>query len=517
MADNNSNNNNNKLGVLALAGIVVGAMIGGGIFSLPQNMAQGAAVDAVMLAWVVTGVGMFFIANTFRTLADACPDATTGIYAYARLGFGRFAGFQMAWAYWLSSVFGNVGYAVLLMDALNYFFPGTFTGGNNLWSILGGSLVIWFMCFMVMRGVHQAVAVNTIGTVCKLVPLAVFILIMLFCFRWSFFTTDMTGEAATGAAGHAHSLGGMLGQVKSTMLVTLWAFIGIEGAVVVSGRARSQSDVGKATLIGFLGCLIIYALLSILPFGRMYQPELAALNNPSTAPLLSDVVGAWGGWLMNLGVIVALLTSWLAFTIMIAQIPYAAALDGTFPVIFAKENAAGMPSVSLLVSSAVMQLAMVLVYFANNAWNTMLSVTAVMILPPYLACTAFLWKLCVGGKYPAGLPVKRGFALFCGVAGTVYAAWMIYAAGVQYLFMAFIVLALGIPVFVWARCDARRKTPDDRKIFSQKELVAVILIVLLALGAVIGFLAKEKFIQEKFHKWSHLAGTEVEEVVRNLE
>ena len=510
MADNNSNNSN-KLGVFALAGIVVGAMIGGGIFSLPQNMAQGAAVDAVMLAWVVTGVGMFFIANTFRTLADACPDATTGIYAYARLGFGRFAGFQMAWAYWLSSVFGNVGYAVLLMDALNYFFPGTFAGGNNLWSIIGGSLVIWFMCFMVMRGVHQAVAVNTIGTVCKLVPLAIFILIMLFCFRWSFFTMDMTGEAARTVPGHAHPLGGMLGQIKSTMLVTLWAFIGIEGAVVVSGRARSQSDVG------FLGCLIIYALLSILPFGRMYQPELAALSNPSTAPLLSDIVGDWGGWLMNLGVIIALLTSWLAFTIMIAQIPYAAAQDGTFPAIFTKENAAGMPSVSLLVSSAVMQLAMILVYFANNAWNTMLSVTAVMILPPYLACTAYLWKLCAAGKYPAHLPVKRGFAFFCGVAGTIYAAWMIYAAGVQYLLMAFIVLALGIPVFIWARHDARRKTPDDRAIFTRKELIAVMLIVVIALGAIGVFLSKEKFVQEKFHKWSRSADSELRAAERILE
>ena len=115
---------NKKLGVIALAALVVGAMIGGGIFSLPQNMAQGAAVTAVILAWVITGIGIFFLAQTFRVLADARPDATTGIYAYARLGFGRFAGFEMAWSYWLCNLFGNVGYAVLLMDALNYFFPG---------------------------------------------------------------------------------------------------------------------------------------------------------------------------------------------------------------------------------------------------------------------------------------------------------------------------------------------------------------------------------------------------------
>ena len=145
-------NDNKKLGVTALAALVVSAMVGGGIFSLPQNMAQGAAAGAVIIAWVITGIGIFFIANTFRVLSAARPDATAGIYAYARLEFGRFAGFQMAWAYWLCNIFGNVGYAVLLMDALNYFFPGTFTGGNNLWSILGGSIVIWTMNFAVLRG-----------------------------------------------------------------------------------------------------------------------------------------------------------------------------------------------------------------------------------------------------------------------------------------------------------------------------------------------------------------------------
>ena len=135
-----SSNNGKKLGVAALAALVVSAMIGGGIFSLPQNMAQSAGLTAVLLAWIITGIGIFFLANTFRTLSDVRPDAAAGIYTYARLGFGRFAGFQMAWAYYLSNVFGNVGYAVLLMDAMNYFFPGTFTGGNNIYSIIGGSM-----------------------------------------------------------------------------------------------------------------------------------------------------------------------------------------------------------------------------------------------------------------------------------------------------------------------------------------------------------------------------------------
>lgn len=486
MADDSSK----KLGVIPLAALVVSAMIGGGIFSLPQNMAQSAGVAAVILAWFVTGVGMYFIANTFRILADARPDATTGIYAYARLGFGRFAGFQMAWAYWLCNIFGNVGFAVLLMDAFNYFFPGRFTGGNNFASIVGGSIVIWLMNYAVLRGMKQASFLNIVGTVFKLVPILLFIVIMIAGFRWSCFTTDMLGNE-TVVADKLKPLGSLLTQVKSTMLVTLWAFIGIEGAVVVSSRAKSQSCVGKATLLGFLTCLLIYALLSILPFGRMVQSQLSALQNPSTAPLLCDVTGDWGGVVMNLGVIVALLTSWLAFTIMIAQIPYAAANDGTFPRIFKKENRNEMPSVSLWVTSGIMQLAMILVYFANNAWNTMLSVTAVMILPPYLACTAYLWKICAEKQYPANLPVKVGFACFCGIAGSLYALWMIYAAGFTYLLMAFVFLTLGIPVYVWARKNAAEDAADEKEktqpVFTKFELGGAIFIVLVAVVAVIAF------------------------------
>ncbi|MBR7145952.1 MAG: amino acid permease [Lentisphaeria bacterium] len=495
---------NQKLGALALTAIVVSAMIGGGIFSLPQNMAQSAGLTAVLLAWIITGIGIFFLANTFRTLSDVRPDAAAGIYTYARLGFGRFAGFQMAWAYYLSNVFGNVGYAVLLMDAMNYFFPGVFTGGNNIYSIIGGSVVIWVMCFLVLRGTHQAAAINVIGTVAKLVPIFIFILIMLFAFRWSLFTEAFSGTPAAGAK----PLGSMLGQIKSTMLVTLWAFIGIEGAVVISGRARNQHAVGTATIAGFALCLTVYVLLSVLPFGRMTQSELSNLANPSTAPVLSSVVGTWGGWLMNLGVIIALLTSWLAFTIMVVEIPYQAAKDGTFPKIFAHENKVGAPDVSLFVTSFLMQLAMIFVYFANNAWNTMLSITAVMILPPYLASTAYLWQICARNKYPKTAATGRMFALICGIAGTLYALWMIYAAGLNYLAMAFWFMALGIIVFCKARHENRREQSENsvpEPYFTVRELIAAIIIIAIALGALVWQTDHDPGAEKLIHKWTQKA------------
>ncbi len=481
-------NQNKKLGVIALAAIVVSAMIGGGIFSLPQNMAQSASVNAVIIAWLVTGAGMYFLANTFRILADSNPDSTSGIYSYARMGFGRFAGFEMAWAYWLCNIFGNVGYAVLLMDALNYFFPGVFTGGNNLYSIIGGSLIIWLMNFAVLRGVKQAASINVIGTICKLLPIFIFIAIMLVIFKWRYFTTDMSGNELIPELG-LKPLGSFGSQVKSTMLVTLWAFIGIEGAVVLSGKAKNERAVGLATLIGFIGCLTIYVLLSLLPFGHMYQNQLAALANPSTAEILQSAVGTWGGVLMNVGVIVALLSSWLAFTLMIVQIPYAAALDGTFPKVFARESSQGTPTVSLYVSSIIMQICMILVYFSNNAWNTMLSITSVMILPPYFACTLYLWKICANKKFPENLGIGKKFAYLCGVLGSAYAIWMIYAAGLKYLVLAFIFQLVSIPIYLWASREVRESERNSNQtltpFFTRAEFVGMCCLVFIALLAII--------------------------------
>ncbi len=466
-----------KMGVFGLAGIVVSSMIGGGIFSLPQNMAQSASIGAVLIAWLITGFGMYFIANSFRILSMAKPDLTTGIYMYSKEGFGPYMGFTIGWSYWLCQVFGNVGYAVITMDALDYFFPGVFTGGNNLYSIIGGSLLIWGFNFLVLRGMQQASVVNLIATIAKMVPIFLFIIILLFFFNIDKFDFDFWGQAI---AGKVKSLGPVGTQVKSTMLVTLWAFIGIEGAVVLSNRARSQSDVGKATLIGFLGCLIIYVLLSILPYGFMTQAELAVVPDPSTAGVLEKAVGPWGAWLMNIGLIVATLASWLAWTMITAQMPQSMAEDGAMPKAFAKENTAGSPSVSLWVTSLAMQLGMLLVYFSNNAWNMMLSITAVMVLPAYLTSTAYLWKICEDGEYPSDTPTKRSAALITSVFGSIYALWLIYAAGLNYLLMAAILIALGIPVYVWAR----KQHQNGQPVFKKAETGLAVIIVGLALFAI---------------------------------
>ena len=482
MAENNDSSVSavKKLGIIGLASIVISSMVGGGIFSLPQNMAAGASAGAVLLAWIITGFGMYFIANTFSILSRVKPDLTAGIYMYTREGFGPYAGFTIGWGYWLCQIFGNVGYAVITMDALNYFFPPYFQGGNNLWSIIGGSILIWVFNFVVLRGVRQAAVMNIIGTVGKLVPLFLFIIILLFSFHLDKFDFNFWGKMAESGK----SLGGLGTQLKSTMLVTLWAFIGIEGAVVMSNRAKSQSDVSKATILGFLGCLVIYILLSLLPFGFLTQQELASVANPSTAGVLEKVVGPWGAWVMNIGLVIAVLSSWLAWTMITAEIPQAAAQNGTFPKQFARENKNGSPSVSLWVTSILMQLAILMVYFSNNAWNTMLSITGVMVLPAYIVSAAYLWKLVEDGEYSQVAKKGRAAALFTSIIGTGYGLWLVYAAGLKYLFLAVIFLALGVPVFIWAR----RQQQNGKPVFAGTgEKAFMCLLVLAALVAVYVF------------------------------
>lgn len=299
---------------------------------------------------------------------------------------------------------------------------------------------------------------------------------MAFLFSIDKFDMDFWGEAIKTKA----KLGSLSTQIKSTMLVTLWAFIGIEGAVVMSNQAKSPKNIGPATILGFLSCLIIYILLSLLPFGYMSQNELAQVANPSTAGILEKSVGPWGAWVMNTGLVISVLTSWLAWTMVTAQIPQAAAQDGTFPKAFAKENKNQAPSVSLVVTSFAMQLFLLLVYFSNNAWNTMLSITSVMVLPAYFTSCAYLWKLCEDGEFPENTIYSRSSALFTSILGSIYALWLIYAAGLNYLLTAVIIIALGIPFFIWAR---KQNSPQER-VFTKTECKLAFLIILIALIAI---------------------------------
>lgn len=464
-----------KVGLIGLVGIVISAMIGGGIYNLPQNMAQDASAGAIILAWAVTGIGVWFIANTFRILSAARPDMTNGLYKYAEKGFGRFIGFFVSYGYWICNCFALVAYAILIMSTLNYFFP-YFQDGNNIPSIIVGSVIVWFVFFLALKGAKQTSFLNIIGTIGKLLPVIVFIIAMVTIFKFSTFMTDFWGVKDGVAL--AFNLDGVMPQIESTMLVTLWLFIGIEGAVVVSGRAKSQTAVRKATMIGFLVTLLLYVIVSLLPLGVYTQEAVGAMQNPSMAQIMLESFGKWGEIMINVGVIVSVFSSWLVWMLMLGEMPLTAAQDGIFPKLFVKENKNNAPSTSLLITTIIIQIILIFSYFVGNAWTTMISITSVMALPCYLFCTLYLFKIVVQDKYPKGIFASKTSALITGLLGTIYGFWLIYAAGLNYMMIACIVYAIGIPLYV----VSVRKNSPGKPVFKKYE--KVILAVVIVLGII---------------------------------
>ncbi len=457
-----------KLGWRSLTGLVIGSMIGAGIFNLVRNTAESAGPLATIIAWLVTGVGMVFLVLSFRNLAEKRPDLDAGIYSYAEAGFGKYVGFNSAWGYWISAWIGNIAYAVTAFSALGYFFPQLFADGQNWASAIGMSILLWGVHCLILRGVRTASAVNLLITIAKIVPLMVFLVAIIAAFKLDIFSKDLWG-----LAGSNFSLGSVLSQVQSMMIVTVWVFIGIEGAVVFSGRAKQRSDVVKATFIGFAAVLALYVLMTVLAFGVATQPELAGLKDPAMALLLEKVVGPWGAWLVNSGLIIAVLGGWLAWTMFAAELPYQAAKVGTFPTFFAKENKVGVPKNSLLVTNALVQFFILTIPLTSGSvYNIGIAIATSAILVPY-ALTAF-YQL----KHSAlERPETKGRTanILIGVMASVYSVWLVYAAGVENLLVTVFLYVPGIVVY-----GLMRKQQGKKPFTTLEWLLVVALLVALA-------------------------------------
>lgn len=471
-----------KVGTAALVALVVSAMIGGGIFNLPQNMAMHAGVLGQLLAWLLTGIGMWLIATTFRILAAEKPTLTDGIYTYASKGFGKVAAFFIAYGYWIYNCFSIVAYGTLIMATLNSFFPGVFGEGNNWLSVILASGISWFICWLCTRGIQENAFINLIGTIAKVIPVFIFILTMLIFFKGSLFIENLTAAFANGES-VTFNLSAIFSEASSSLLVTLWAFLGIEGAVVISANAKSQNDVSKATILGFLFTLFLYVLVSILPFGVSTQAELAALETPSMGALMASQVGTWGSVLINVGVILSVSFAWLVWILMLSQMPLYAAKDHTFPARFATQNAQGAPSFSILISGCIAQVLFLLTPFISGTpWNELISITGVMSMPCYLLCTAFLWKCATQKQSWQRITYRRPFALFVGIAATCFSVFLVISGGLTYLMLACAVYALGIPLLLVAKKEQGRAVFSS---FSLPEKTALICICIAGVCGVI--------------------------------
>ncbi len=468
-----------KLGLLPLTALVIGSMVGGGVFSLPQNMARGASAGAVTIGWLITGIGMLALAFVYKNLSTRKPMLDAGPYSYARAGFGDYVGFNSAWGYWLSAWLGNVSYAVLIFGALSYFYAPFGAEGNTWQSIVGASVALWLVHALVLMGVREAAIVNVITTIAKLGPIFLFVVLALVAFNLPTFQLDFWGTETL-------SLGSITTQVQSTMLVTLWVFIGIEGASVGSGRARKRSDIGKATILGFVTVLCLYLLVSLLSLGVMSQPELAGLPAAaSMANVLESIVGPWGAVVVRIGLVISVAGAFLSWTLLAAEIPYRAAKEGMLPEIFFTENANGSPSGALWITNTCVQIVLLVTLFANSTYLALFYIASTAILVPYVFSGAYAFKLALSGESYAEHE-GRGLDMAIGGLATVYGAWLVYAAGPTYLLMCAILYAVGIPAYIWARRSHRERAfnPVEMLIAAGLLVAAIVAGYLMWTGAI---------------------------------
>ncbi|UQS86453.1 arginine-ornithine antiporter [Nicoliella spurrieriana] len=461
-----------KLSLLELVGLVIGAIIGGGVFNIMHDIAVGAGPGAVIIGWIITAVGMLSLAFTFQNLTQQRSDLDAGVFSYAEAGFGKYMGFNSAWGYWLSTLLGTVGYATLLMSAVAYFLP-IFGNGQNIWSILVASVVLWGCHFMILRGIESASFINVIITIAKLIPIFLFILIMIISFRLNIFTADFW------FTNNEHfELNDVLSQVRSTMLVTVWVFIGIEGAVVFSSRAKKRSDVGKATVLGLSIVILIYMLITLLSFGVMKQSGLSHLSQPAMAALLEKVVGKWGAIVVNLGLIISVAGAWLSFTMFAGQLPYEAAKVGTFPKFFTRDNQNGAPVNSLIVTNVVVQLFMFTFLFTSSAYNLFYSIASSAILIPYAFSAFYQLKYSI----QTDRSPKQIKNIIIGVVASVYTCWLLFSAGIHFILLISILFMFGIPVFYYLQ----KYDNHHSHIFKWYEKIIALAILILGIYSLLG-------------------------------
>ncbi|HEU0053451.1 MAG TPA: amino acid permease, partial [Longimicrobium sp.] len=354
-----------------------------------------------------------------------------------------------------------------------------FGDGNTPVAIAVASVGIWLFHFLILRGVRQAAGINTVVTIAKVVPIVVFVIILAFSLRGGLFRENFRG--GTGMPETS-----MLEQVRATMLVTVFVFLGIEGASVYSRYAAKRADVGRATIVGFVVVTTLMVLVTLLPFGALARAEIAGVRQPSMAGVLEAVVGRWGAVFVSVGLIVSVLGAYLAWSLICAEVLHAAARSGDMPRVFATENANGVPAAALWLTNLVVQAFVVTTYWSADAFALMLSLTSAMSLIPYLLVAAFGVRTARRGEAYRERAGERRRDLALAAIATVYTAFMIVAGGMKFVLLSAVLYAPGTLLYYLTRREQGRRvfTPVEGVIFALAVLGCVAGVYGLATGGI---------------------------------
>ncbi|MFI9271329.1 amino acid permease [Kitasatospora sp. NPDC052896] len=422
-----------RFGLPTATALVMGNIIGGGIFMIPAAVAPYGTVS--LLAFAVLTVGAIALALVFGQLARRNPR-TGGPYVYAREAFGDFAGFLSAWSYWITAWVGNAALAVAAVGYLDVLVPIQ----HSTWLTIVAALVIqWLPALANLAGARSMGIVQLVSTVLKFIPLAIVAIGGL-----GFFKPANLGPFD--ATGH-----GWVGGMTAAAAILLFSYLGVESAAMGAGQVRDpERNVGRASVLGTAGAAVVYLLGTLAVFGTVAHDKLVH----STAPF-SDAVdamfgGSWGGTAIAVAALVSMTGALNGWTLLAAQAPYAAAKDGLFPARFAGERR-GVPVFGVLVSAALASLLTVLNFVsgAASAFNVLVLLTTFTATVPYLLSTAAqLYWLVRGeqGRVSRGRLV-RDAVLGLGAFG--FSLWLVAGAGYAAVYQGVLFLFAGILIYVW--------------------------------------------------------------------
>lgn len=433
-------NKNQKVGLITATSLVVGNMIGAGIYVLPSTLANYGSVSLV--GWVLSALGAIVLAKVFGNFSKIIVNKSGGPYVYTKEGFGDFIAFLVAWGYWICIWVGNAALVIAILSALNFFFP--ILGDHKVYAVLVGLAFIWILSWINSRGVKSSGRIQVVTTIIKLLPLIMIVLVGSFYFKLENFPVFNLTDNSN------------LVTIPMVATLTLYAFLGMESATIPAENIKNpEKIVPKATMLGTLITTLVYILSTIVLFGILPADEIQNSSAPFAAAA-EQFGGGFYGHFVAAGAAVAAIGALNGWILISGQIPMASARDQLFPRIFRKENERGAPGVGIFIGSLLTSLVMLLNFSEKlvDQFEFLVLLTTLTCLVPYLFTTASYALVLVENKY--GLNKRVRNIILAGL-GFSFSFWGIIGSGEESVFYGFLLLLLGIPFYVLMAYNKKKR------------------------------------------------------------
>lgn len=485
---------NNTLGVIRLTTLIINLVIGAVIFDLPRNMAESSWVISTIIVFVVTSFAMFLLALILQILTQKAPSIKGSIYKYSKVGFGNYVGFNIAFGYWISALIGNASFIIIGVSALGYFFPVVGGGPHTISGIIAESAVLWIVILVILKGIEGATILNAAISFMQLISLLLLFGIGVYFFQPSIFKHNLA------PASWEHI--SLFSQVKGSLMIGVFSFIGIEGASLYANRAKNKLAPIIATFLGVSITLVLLISICVVGLSLSTRGELLSYTSmPSTALIAGKYIGRWGPIIINTSIIISVIGAVLSWTLLASEVLLFASQDKLFSALFSRVDHKHTPRNAVLLSAIAMQFMLIGASFAERSYYMLISLCAAVVLFPYLlTCMFFLKKIiyqrikhktallsivakCSGDDvitaYQHATKDKQftNVHVTIGVLGTSFFICFLIMQGLKLLMLSSIIYTIGFFVYLITCLANRRKIWNNNL---DRALSAIILLAAIA-------------------------------------